>query len=144
MQALLEYLVLIATGIFAGAALYVSAVEHPARMSLGAESALKEFRPSYKRGAVMQASLAAIGGLGGIAVSVMNDSFFFSVGGALLLSAIPYTFVALLALNKRLMEGSLGSAEAATLLRQWGQRHVVRTALGVSAFVLMLRGVVVF
>ena len=139
----LSFIVLFATGVFAGAAIYVSFIEHPARMSLGAERALAEFRPSYKRGAVMQASLAAIGGGGGLAVSIMNNNFHWGVGGALLLSGIPYTFAAIMAINARLMDTANppDGAEAEVLLRRWGQRHAVRTALGVSAFVLMLMAV---
>ena len=51
----------LAAGLFAGAAIYVSAVEHPARVSCGTDLAVREFAPSYKRGAIMQASLALVG-----------------------------------------------------------------------------------
>jgi hypothetical protein len=50
-----------ATALFAGAAVYVSAVEHPARVSCGPDVALRQFGPSYQRSAVMQASLALVG-----------------------------------------------------------------------------------
>src|SRR5258705_5441082 len=50
----------LAAGLFAGAAIYVSAVEHPARVSCGTDLAVREFAPSYKRGAIMQASLALV------------------------------------------------------------------------------------
>ena len=33
-------------GLFAGAALYINLVEHPARMSCGVEIALREWEPS--------------------------------------------------------------------------------------------------
>ena len=45
--------------LFTGGALYVSLVEHPARLQCGTRIAVTEFAPSYKRGSVMQASLAA-------------------------------------------------------------------------------------
>jgi hypothetical protein len=61
MIGLLDLVALLTAGIFAGAALYVSLVEHPARIECGAALALAEFRPSYRRGAVMQATLAAVG-----------------------------------------------------------------------------------
>ena len=48
-------------GLFAGAAIYINAVEHPARLSCGNEIALREFAPSYRRATVMQASLAVVG-----------------------------------------------------------------------------------
>jgi hypothetical protein len=58
---LFEILALASTGLFAGAAAYVTFVEHPARLSCGTAAAIAEFRPSYRRGSVMQASLATLG-----------------------------------------------------------------------------------
>lgn len=52
--------------LFAGAAVYVSLVEHPARLSCGTEIAAAEWAPSYKRGTVMQVSLAVLATLGGV------------------------------------------------------------------------------
>jgi hypothetical protein len=63
--ALSESLALLASGLFAGAALYITFVEHPARMQWGTTLAL--FAPSYKRATIMQASLAALGTLAAIA-----------------------------------------------------------------------------
>lgn len=49
-------------GLFAGAALYINLVEHPARMRCGVDLALREWALSYPRAAIMQASLAVLGG----------------------------------------------------------------------------------
>ena len=39
---ILELVALLCTGLFAGAAIYVSGVEHPARVSCGIEAAIRE------------------------------------------------------------------------------------------------------
>ena len=58
---ILELIALLCTGLFAGAAVYVTLVEHPARLECGPAVALAEFRPSYRRAAVMQARSPPIG-----------------------------------------------------------------------------------
>jgi len=55
-----------AAGLFTAAAIYITFVEHPARISCGSALAVTEFGPSYKRATVMQASLALVGASGGI------------------------------------------------------------------------------
>ena len=48
---------------FAGAALCVSLVEHPARMACGVEVAAAGFAPSHRRAAAMQVGLATLAAL---------------------------------------------------------------------------------
>jgi len=60
-QVFLEFLATLCCAIFTGAAIYINAVEHPARMSCGVKVALAEWAPSYKRATIMQASLAVLG-----------------------------------------------------------------------------------
>jgi hypothetical protein len=52
-------------GLFAGAAIYITAVEHPARLASGTEVAFKQFAPS-SRATMMQASLAIAGCAAGL------------------------------------------------------------------------------
>ena len=59
METLLAVIALLSSGLFAGAALYITAVEHPVRISQGAFFALQEFRPQ------LQASSAFAGCIGG-------------------------------------------------------------------------------
>lgn len=128
-------------GLFAGAALYVNLVEHPARMSCGVDLALREWAPSYKRASVMQASLAVIGGVAGVLAWALLGGLGYLVGALLLLAVVPFTLLVVSPTNKRLLElhaeGQIGNARE--LLKRWNALHAVRTALSVVAFVLMLR-----
>ena len=130
----------LAAGIFAGAAIYVSVVEHPARLSCGTEIAVREFAPSYKRGAIMQASLAIAGCVAGVIGGwSLNDTG--SIVAALLLGIIvAFTLIVILPTNKRLLDPALDAsgAEAASLLRRWGRLHSVRSVLSVAAFLIFV------
>lgn len=61
MRHIAEFIAVLACSLFTGAAIYVSLIEHPARMNCGVEVVATEFPPSYRRGSVMQATLAALG-----------------------------------------------------------------------------------
>jgi hypothetical protein len=128
-----------ATALFAGAAVYVSAVEHPARMSCGPDVALCQFGPSYRRGAVMQASLALIGSVTGLAASWQLRDWLVALASLLGL-LIPFTVIVILPTNTRLLDPTLDarSSEAARLLARWARLHAVRTAVSVVALVMLL------
>ena len=60
-QSLAKALATFCCGIFFGAALYISLVQHPAALETGADFAARFFTPMYNRAAIMQASLALVG-----------------------------------------------------------------------------------
>ncbi|MBN4073824.1 hypothetical protein JYU18_01040 [bacterium AH-315-E07] len=66
MLATLQTLATLSTGLFAGAALYISLVEHPVRTILETQAAATQYAPSYKRATWMQAPLAIVGLLTGV------------------------------------------------------------------------------
>jgi hypothetical protein len=67
MRQIAEFIAVLSCALFAGAAVYINLVEHPARMQCGVELAATEFVPSYRRGTVMQATCAAVGLLSSLA-----------------------------------------------------------------------------
>ena len=140
MAPLLAIIATLGTGLFVGAAVYISLVEHPARVSCGLAVALQEFRPSYRRAAVMQAALALIGSLAAVARFVVGGHTGWLVGGLLLATVIPFTLVVVMPMNKRLLDESLdlAPAEAAALLERWGRLHAVRSAASLAAFIIFL------
>ncbi len=129
-----------AAGLFSGAALYINLVEHPARLECGPGIALAEYRPSYRRAAVVQTSLAALGMLSGAVAWVTGAGFGWLVWGLVLGSVIPFTSVVIMPTNRRLLDPGLSgsSAEVGPLLARWGQLHAVRTALSLTAFVAFI------
>jgi hypothetical protein len=130
----------LAAGLFAGAAVYITFVEHPARMSCGTAVAIVQFRPSYRRATVMQASLAVVGAVAGAAQWVAGGGLAWLAGGLTLGAVVPYTLLVILPTNEHLLDDSLDqrAPEAKALLVRWGRLHAVRSALGSAAFVVEL------
>jgi Anthrone oxygenase len=137
---ILEILATLCAGLFAGAAIYINAVEHPARLACGTALAVREFAPSYHRATVMQVPLALLGLLASVGAGWRTGHGAFLVGGLLLGAVVPFTLLVILPTNRRLLAPTLDpdSLEAAALLRRWGQLHAVRSVLGGLAFGILL------
>ena len=137
---LAQFLTTLCCGLFAGAAIYINLVEHPARMECGTEIAATEFGPSYRRAAVMQASLAATGLAASMAAWLTGASVWWLAGGILLGSVIPFTLVVIMPVNKQLLAAILDkrSAQTRDLLSHWGKLHAVRSVLSGIALVIFL------
>jgi hypothetical protein len=137
---LFELLATLCAGLFAGAAVYITFVEHPARLECGTELAATEFGPSYRRATLMQASLAAVGLFAAVAAWAQGRGVGVLIGGLLLGLVIPFTLVVILPTNQLLLDPGLdrGSAEAGALLARWGRLHAVRSAVSALAFLVLL------
>ncbi|MGA3115834.1 MAG: DUF1772 domain-containing protein [Syntrophobacteraceae bacterium] len=102
-----QLLTTLCSSVFAGAAVYVNLVEHPARMACGTILAATEFAPSYKRAAIMQASLAACGLIASVVAWLAGAPGWWLIGGILLGSVIPFTLFFIMPINKELLNPSL-------------------------------------
>jgi hypothetical protein len=126
------------TLLFALWALYISLVEHPARISAGPAAGLAQWRQSYPRAAPWQAGAAALALVSGLAAWILSGRWALGAAGVLVGAAIPFTLIAVMPTNRRLNEPTIPAAEAAELLRRWGRLHWVRTVLGVLALLILV------
>lgn len=140
LQTSMEFIATLCCALFAGAAVYINAVEHPARMSRGTEAAATEWVPSYKRATWMQAPLAVVGFVCAVIAWIAGSSVRWLIGGVLLGLVVPFTLFVIMPTNKRLLSSSLDkrSEETRKLLYRWNGLHAVRSALSVVALVLFL------
>ena len=126
--------------IFAGAALYINLVEHPARMSLGAAAALAEWKPSYRRATLMQAPLAVVGLAAALGAWLSGDGRIWLAGGLVLGAVVPFTLLVIFATNAQLLDPTVGGDldRARKLLDRWNRLHAVRSVLGLAALLMFL------
>jgi Anthrone oxygenase len=134
----------LASSLFAGAAIYINFVEHPARMACGTELAARQWAPSYKLATIMQVSLVVVATLAGFAQWLGGGGTSWLVGALLIVSVIPFTLVAILPTNRKLLEPGRdnSSEETRRLLEVWGRLHAVRSVLSLVATLVYLHALV--
>jgi len=140
MLSVIQFIAVLSTTFFAGAAIYINLVEHPARLECSTEIAVTVWAPSYKRATVIQASLAIIGFLAGLAAWLLGAGFMWLVAALLILAVVPITLIIIFPTNKLLLAPGrdLGSLETRELLVKWGQLHAIRSALSLIASVIYI------
>jgi len=125
-------LALIASAMFTGAAFYVNFAEQPARLTLDDRALLSEWKPSYKRGATMQAPLALIGFVLGMLEWSRIEHIGCLIGAILIIAPWPWTLIVIRPTNNALLATDPGKAgpPSRALIVKWGVIHAVRTVLG--------------
>jgi len=104
MRQIAEFVAVLACGLFAGAAVYVSLVEHPARMACGVEIATAEFFTELSPGNYRA------GDFGGLGSFVFHSRM--ACRGDILVArwrcragaVIPFTLIVILPTNKQLLD----------------------------------------
>jgi Domain of unknown function (DUF1772) len=136
------FIAVLSAALFAGAAFYITIAEHPARMTIETRMAALQWVPSYRRATWLQAPLALISLVTGIAVWLMGGSVTWLIGALLVGSVVPVTFAFIMPTNRQLLAPSrdLASVETRNLLEKWGYLHAVRTVLCLSGVLIYLWG----
>jgi hypothetical protein len=134
----LQSIATLSAALFAGAALYINVAEHPARMRLDTDTAARQWAPSYHRATWMQAPLAVIGFLAGLAAWLMGGGAAWLVAAVLIGAVVPFTLIVIMPTNQKLLAPGrdLASPDTRELLEKWARLHSVRTALSLVAAVL--------
>jgi NAD-dependent oxidoreductase involved in siderophore biosynthesis len=137
---LIGHLALTIAALFTGAAFYVNFAEQPARLGLKDRPLLTEWKPSYKRGLIMQATLALAGFVLGSVAWWQTSEPAFLVGALLMLAPWPWTLLVIMPTNKALMATKLAKAGPQTraLIMKWNRLHAMRTALGALSVISFL------
>jgi hypothetical protein len=136
----LEFAATLTAALFAGAALYINVAEHPARMSLETRAAALQWAPSYKRATWLQAPLAVVSLVCGIAAWLLGAGSGWLVAALIVGSVVPFTFAVIMPTNNKLLAAGrdLNSSETRALLIKWGRLHGARTALGLVGATIYL------
>ena len=113
--------------------------EQPARLQLDNRSLLAEWKPAYKRGYAMQASLAVVGGLFGLVAYLSALDWRWLLGAVVLFANWPYT-IFIMPSNRGLMDTppEAATAETRRMLERWGALHAGRSVLGLVATLIYL------
>ncbi|SRR5713226_7173244 len=121
-------------------AIYISLVEHPARMECGVELAAAEFPPELSPSKYHAGDLDGRGSIVFVCSVVRRGNVLVGLAGVLLGSVIPFTLIVILPTNKQLLSPTLDrrSAQTGQLLARWGTLHSVRSVLSGMALPLFL------
>ena len=101
---------------------------------------LTQWKLAYARGAIMQASLAIVGLVVGLAAFWQSGNWLWSIGAVAIGANWSYTLIVIMPTNRQLnaIEPAAAGPVSRALISKWGGLHAVRTALGFVATVAFL------
>jgi hypothetical protein len=128
-------LALVFAALFAGAAVFVTVAEQPARLALADEAMLLEWQRSYSKAAPMQGALALGSGALGLLMAWQTKDPRWIAGAVLILTNWPFTLLVIKPVNDRLHATPRDriTSETRGLVVRWGALHSWRSALGLLA-----------
>jgi Domain of unknown function (DUF1772) len=123
---------------FSGAAIYVNAVEHPARAALDDANLLAQWKPTVRSGFLMLAPLAAAAGFCGFVAFFFDWDWKWILGAAVILANWPLTLYLIAPTEETLKDIESTHPDIRPLITRWAWAHGGRSALGVIATLLFL------
>jgi len=125
---------------FAGAAIYITVAEHPARLLLDSRNLLLEWQATYPVGVKLQGSVVILAGLAALWAWWLSRDWRWILGAMLILANWPFTLMVLQPINSELMAlaPEQTGARAHALAVRWGNLHAVRGGFGVLSLATFL------
>eukprot|EP00794_Sanderia_malayensis_P000163 gene163-775_t len=130
-------------GLTAGAALYITIVEVPARMSHDMTTAIRNWKPFFNRAKKTQGLVSIFGILAGPAIYMLDrgtprECLAWPITSSIVFTVIPYTLLGMMPLNNELLETDKciekGDGWIKENLNKWACCHFLRTVINVGAF----------
>jgi len=133
-------LALTIAAVFTGAAIYITSPSSQHAFSSTIAPPPRRVEAAYKRGYMMQASLAVVGGLFGLVAFLSTLDWRWLLGAVVLLANWPYTIYVIMPTNRLLMDTAPEAATAETrrMIERWGALHAGRSGLGLAATLIFL------
>src|SRR5690348_9789910 len=138
----LDTVAVLAGGLFAGTALYMTIGEVPALRAFGLDEHWRFFPYMYERAAISQSVFGTVAGITGVlhGTRIIGAPFYRNLwitAGTVFIGLIPYTVICLFPTNKRIIndnkrvqlgnESQIDVTTRKELLDKWAVLHLVRT-----------------
>ncbi len=141
MENILKFLALLSSGMFAGAAFYLTTVEHPARMSVGRFACAAGISPQLQTRRTATGLLAIVCFLCGVSLAMLTQHWLWLLGG-ILRGSRRAVYISVQCADQSVASRRGQAArctDAGIPAREMGSAsHAVRTVLSVLGFLVLL------